>query len=59
MNLNAKKSKIMKITKKTQPLNSSFFLENSGLEEDKKFKDLLLINTYHGTHTDVVSECLD
>ena len=36
---NVKKCKIMKITKKTQPLISSFFLENSGLEEVKEFKD--------------------
>ena len=45
----------MKITKKIQPLTSSFFPENSELEEVKEFKDLgtwrlLQIITYHGTH---------
>ena len=34
---------IMKITKKIQPFTSSFFLENSELEEVKEFKDLGII----------------
>ena len=39
MNFNVKKCKtVMKITKKIQPLTSSFFLENSALEEVKEFK---------------------
>ena len=40
MNFNVKNYKIMKITKKIQLLTSSFFLENSELEEVKEFKDL-------------------
>ena len=47
MNFNVKKCKIMKITKKTQPLISSFFLENSGLEEVKAFKDLGILTNQH------------
>ena len=43
MNFNAKKCKIMKISKKAQPLTSSFSLENSGLEEVTEFKDLRII----------------
>ena len=43
MNFNDKKCKIMKITKKIQPFTSSFFLENSELEEVKEFKDLGII----------------
>ena len=34
----------MKITKKIQPVTSSFFLENSELEEVKEFKDLGIIS---------------
>ena len=45
MNFNVKKCKIMKITKRIQPLTSNFFQENSKLEEG-----LLQIITYHGTH---------
>ena len=37
----------MKITKKIQPLTSSFFLENSELEEVKEFKDLGIITNHH------------
>ena len=44
MNFNVKKCKIMKITKKIQPVTSSFFLENSELEEVKEFKDLGIIS---------------
>ena len=47
MNFNVKKCKIMKITKKIQPLISSFFLENSELEEVKEFKDLGIITNHH------------
>ena len=47
MNFNVKKCKIMKITKKIQPLTSSFFLENSELEEVKEFKDLGIITNHH------------
>ena len=47
MNFNVKKYKIMKITKKIQPLTSSFFLENSELEEVKEFKDLGIITNHH------------
>ena len=52
MHFNVKKCKIMTITKKIQPLTSSFFLENSELEEVKSLKTwgLLQIITYHGTH---------
>ena len=51
MNFNVKKCKITKITKKIQQhTSSSFFLENSELEEVKEFKDLLQFMTYHGTH---------
>ena len=47
MNFNVKKCKIMKITKKIQPLTSSFLLENSELEEVKEFKDLGIITNHH------------
>ena len=47
MNFNVKKCKIMKITKKIQPLTSSFFLENSEREEVKEFKDLGIITNHH------------
>ena len=47
MNFNVKKCKIMKITKKIQPLTSSFFLENSELEDVKEFKDLGIITNHH------------
>ena len=47
MNFNAKKCKIMKITKKSQLLTSSFFLENSEQEEVKEFKDLGIITNHH------------
>ena len=39
MSFNVKKCKIMKMTKKTQPLISSFFLDNSGPKEVEEFKD--------------------
>ena len=46
MNFNVKKCKtVMKITKKIQPLTSSFFLENSELEDVKEFKDLGSLRT--------------
>ena len=57
MNFNVKKCKIMKITKKIQPLTSSFFLENSELEEVKEFKDLGIITNHHlswNPHTDYI-----
>ena len=47
MNFNVKQCKIMKITKKIQPLISSFFLENSGLEEVKEFKDFGILTNQH------------
>ena len=47
MNFNVKKCKIMKISKKLQPLTSSFLLENSELEEVKEFKDLGVITNHH------------
>ena len=47
MHFNVKKCKIMTITKKIQPLTSSFFLENSELEEVKEFKDLGIITNHH------------
>ena len=37
----------MKISKKLQPLTSSFLLENSELEEVKEFKDLGVITNHH------------
>ena len=38
----------MKIsTKKTQPLISCFFLDNSGLEEVEEFKDLGIFTNQH------------
>ena len=37
----------MKITKEIQPLTSSFFLENSELEDVKEFKDLGIITNHH------------
>jgi hypothetical protein len=40
MEFNVKKCKILRITKKQQPLISSFYLDNSILEEVKEFKDL-------------------
>ena len=43
MNFNVKKCKIMKITKKIQPLTTSFLLENTELEDVKEFKDLGII----------------
>ena len=45
--INVKKCKIMKITKKIQPLTSSFFLENSEQEEVKEFKDLGIFTNHH------------
>ena len=36
----------MATTKKIQPLTSSFFLENSKLEEVKEFKDLGIITNH-------------
>ena len=47
MNFKVQKCKIMTITKKIQPLTSSFFLENSELEEVKEFKDLRIITNHH------------
>ena len=47
MNFNVKKCKMIKITKKIQLLTSSFFLENSELEEVKEFKDLRIITNHH------------
>ena len=47
MNFNVKKCKIMEITKKIQPLTSSFLLENSELEDVKEFQDLGIITNYH------------
>ena len=47
MNFNVEKCKIMKITKKIQPLTSSFFLENSELQEVKEFKDFGIITNHH------------
>ena len=44
MHFNVKKCKIMTIAKKIQPLTSSFFLENSELEE---VKDLGIITNHH------------
>ena len=37
----------MKITKKIQPLSSSFFPGNSELEEVKEFKDLGIITNHY------------
>ena len=56
-NFNAKRCKITKISRKVQPLTSSFFLENSGLEEVTEFKDLGIITYHHLTwnpHIDYV-----
>ena len=47
MSFNVKKCKITKITKKTQPLISSFSLDNSGLEEVEEFKDLGIFTNQH------------
>ena len=47
MHFNVKKCKTMTITTKIQPLTSSFFLENSELEEVKEFKDLGIITNHH------------
>ena len=47
----------MKITKKTQPLIYSFFLDNSGLEEVEEFKDLGIFTNKHlswNPHIDLV-----
>ena len=57
MSFNIKKCKIMKITKKTQPLIYSFFLDNSGLEEVEEFKDLGIFTNQHlswNPHHDLV-----
>ena len=47
MHFNVKKCKIMTITKKIQPLTSSFYLENSELEGVEEFKDLGIITNHH------------
>ena len=47
MSFNVKKCKIMKMTKKTQPLISSFFLDNSGPKEVEEFKDLEIFTNQH------------
>ena len=44
---NVKKCKIMKITRKKQPFTSTFFLNNTGLEEVDEFRDLLVITDHH------------
>ena len=47
----------MKITKKTQPLIYSFFLDNSGWEEVEEFKDLGIFTNQHlswNPHIDLV-----
>ena len=57
MSFNIEKCKIMKITKKTQPLIYSFFLDNSGLEEVEEFKDLGIFTNKHlswNPHIDLV-----
>ena len=45
MDFNVKKCKVMRITKKRQPLVSNYSLDNSLLEEVKEFKDLRVTST--------------
>ena len=40
MEFNDKKCKIIKITRKKQPITSTFFLNNTALEEVDEFRDL-------------------
>ena len=48
MSFNVKKCKIMKMTEKTEPLISSFFLlDNSGPKEVEEFKDLGIFTNQH------------
>ena len=47
MNSNAKKCKIIKISKKGQSVTSSFFLENYRLEEVTEFKDIGIITNQY------------
>ena len=47
MEFNVKKCKIMKITRKKQPFTSTFFLNNTELEEVDEFKVLGVITVHH------------
>ena len=47
MEFNVKKCKIMKITRKKQPFTSTFFLNNTELEEVDEFRDLGVITDHH------------
>jgi len=47
MEFSAKKCKIMKITRKKQPFTSTFFLNNTELEEVDEFRDVGVITDHH------------
>ena len=47
MEFNVKKCKIMKITRKKKPFTSTFFLNNTELEEVDEFKVLGVITVHH------------
>ena len=57
MACNVKKCKVMRSTKKRQPLVSNYSLDNSFLEEVKEFKDLGVTTTYTfiwNIHIDII-----
>ena len=49
MELNVKKCKTMKISRKKHPFSSTFFLKNIGLEKVDLFRDLAVFNDHHLT----------
>ena len=57
MAFNVKKCKVMRLSKKRQPLVSNYFLDDSLLEEVKGFKDLGVTTTdnfYWNSHIDLI-----
>ncbi|XP_068753947.1 uncharacterized protein [Montipora capricornis] len=57
MVFNVKKCKVMRLTKKRQPLLSNYSLDNSPLEEVKEFKDLGVTTTDNfnwNSHIDII-----
>ncbi|XP_068725942.1 uncharacterized protein [Montipora capricornis] len=57
MVFNVKKCKVMRLTKKRQPLVSNYSLDNSPLEEVKEFKDLGVTTTDNfnwNSHIDII-----
>ena len=57
MAFNVKKCKVMRLSRKRQPFVSSYFLDNSLLEEVKEFKDLgvtITDNFNWNSHIDII-----